>query len=53
VLKTLGDAMNLNDILQFYRPDDYKTYIEGKKIMTEGKESKDPKVHGHTAPVLT
>lgn len=33
--------MNLNDVLQFYRPDDYKTYIEGKKIMQEEKEAKE------------
>ena len=41
VLKTLGDAMNLNDILQYYRPDDYKVYTEGKKILNEEKEMKD------------
>ena len=40
VLKTLGDAMNLNDILQHYRPDDYKVYTEGKKILNEEKEAK-------------
>jgi hypothetical protein len=29
VLKCLGDAINLNDILQFFRPDDYKIYKDG------------------------
>ena len=40
VLKCLGDAINLNDILQYYRPDDYKTYKDGKKVIDEHKEAK-------------
>jgi hypothetical protein len=30
VLKCLGEAINLNDILQYFRPNDYKTYVDGK-----------------------
>lgn len=36
--------MNLNDILQFYRPDDYKVYTEGKKILNEEKQAKSGNV---------
>ena len=40
--------MNLNDILQYFRPDDYKVYYEGKKIKEEEKEAKKSGgVHKH------
>ena len=40
--------MNLNDILQHYRPDDYKVYTEGKRLLEEEKKGKSG--DGHSKP---
>ena len=42
-------AINLKDILQHFRPDDYKVYHDGKKIKKEEEDHNKPG-HVHVNP---